>query len=323
MKKISIIIPCYNVAHYLGSCLASVFDQSMQEQDFEVLIINDGSTDDSQKVAEDFSKNKSNVKIISQQNKGLGGARNTGIKNATGDYLLFLDADDRLLPEVVEQILRLAQKEHLDILEFSAQGVNEKGEIIYHISNTSSIFSSGFTYYNSVRYMNSACNKLYRRNFLIENELLFLEKIYIEDFEFNTRCFAKAQRIQATDLLVAHFLQTHNSITRNTNVAKRKKMVFDIMMVIEETKILYQKRPQTKQSEIFYLERLNFLVATLFYQLIKNKGTYKELKSLKKDLQKKDIFFIDHRIYDIRKNLLRVVLLKNLWIYPLSRLFFK
>ena len=323
MKKISIIIPCYNVEQYIAECLASVFEQNMLEQDFEVLIINDGSTDQSQKVAEELSKNKSNVKIISQQNKGLGGARNTGIKNATGDYLLFLDADDRLFPMVVEDLLNIAQHENLDILEFSAQGINEKGQILYRVSNIRPVFFSGFDYYNSIRYMNSACNKLYKRNFLMENDLLFLEKIYIEDFEFNTRCFAKVQRIQATDLLVAHFLQSQNSITRNTDEGKKKKMVSDIILVLEKTKTLYQSQTRTEQSEFFYLERLNFLVATLFYQLIKNKANYKELKSLKEELQKKEIFFIHNKIFDFGKNVLRIVLLKNLWTYPLIKLFFK
>jgi glycosyltransferase involved in cell wall biosynthesis len=323
MKKISIIIPCYNVEQYIAECLASVFEQNMLEQDFEVLIINDGSTDQSQKVAEELSKNKSNVRIISQQNKGLGGARNTGIKNATGDYLLFLDADDRLFPMVIEDLLNIAQHENLDILEFSAQGINEKEQILYRVSNKSPVFLSGFDYYNSIRYMNSACNKLYKRNFLIDNDLLFLEKIYIEDFEFNTRCFAKVQRIQATDLLVAHFLQSQNSITRNKDEGKKKKMVSDIIFVLEKTKTLYQSQTRTEQSEIFFLERLNFLVATLFYQLVKNKANYKELKSLKEELQKKEIFFIHHRIFDFGKNVLRIVLLKNLWTYPLIKLFFK
>lgn len=323
MKTISIIIPCYNVAQYIEPCLASVFGQNMQEGDFEVLIIDDGSTDDSQKIAIEVSSNKSNVQVIAQQNKGLGGARNTGISNATGNYLLFLDADDRLFPEVIEELLHLAHEEKLDILEFAVQGIDEKGEILYCVTNKSNVFCSGFDYYNSVRFMNSACNKLYKRNFLIENDLLFLEKIYIEDFEFNTRCFAKAQRVQATDLLGAKFLQTQNSITRNTDKVKRKKMVSDIIMVLEETKNLYERHPKTSQSDIFYLERLNFLVATLFYQLIKNKASYKEVKSLKEELQKRRIFYIHHRIFDFRKNLLRIVLLKNLWIYPLSRLFFK
>lgn len=323
MVKISIIVPMYNVVQYIEKCISSVYDQGFKQEDFELVLIDDESPDNSLELASELTKDKSNVKIISQKNKGLGGARNTGILNATGEYLLFLDSDDWLLPNVLNELYEIAAKDNLDLLEYAAQGISTKGEVLYHIANTSNVFDSGYEYYNSVRYMNSACNKLYKRSFLIENKLLFLEKIYIEDFEFNTRVLIEAKVIKATEHLVSQFLQSENSITRTSDDTKKQKMVSDIIEVIKKTDTLYKKKSNSAESRFFYLERLNFLVVTLFYQLIKNKASYKEIIDLKLKLQVDNIFYVNHKIFDKRKNLLRIILVKNLWIYKGVKLFFR
>lgn len=321
MPLISIIIPCYNVEKYILKCLDSVYSQDLLDEEFELILVDDESPDHVVKIATEYLKDKSNYKFIRQNNKGLGGARNTGIINATGTYLLFLDADDWLLRNVLRDVLNMAEENKLDILEFSAQGVNTDGKIVYHYSNSSSVFTSGTEYYKTVRYMNSVCNKLYRRLFLMGHHILFLEKIFIEDFEFNTRCLAKAKKLKATNLLVSQFLQSENSITRNANRVNRQKMITDIIQVIKITDYQY-KSQSTSNENNFYLERLNFLVASLFIQLIKNKGSYKEIQNLKADLFKNGLYYVDHKIHDSKKNLFRLILLKNLWLYKLIKLFY-
>jgi glycosyltransferase involved in cell wall biosynthesis len=94
MINISVIIPVFNVVQYVEKAILSVYDQGIDEKDFEVILVDDGSTDESLNHITLLTQEKTNVKIISQKNKGLGGARNTGIKNALGKYVLFLDADD-------------------------------------------------------------------------------------------------------------------------------------------------------------------------------------------------------------------------------------
>lgn len=313
----------YNVEQYITKCIDSVYNQGLEESDFELVIVDDASPDNSLAIAKESTKERSNVVIISQENKGLGGARNTGINNASGAYLLFLDSDDLLLPNALKDIVELAFSENLDILEFAAQGVNTKGEVIYHSTNNSELYHSGYEYYNKVRYMNSACNKVYKRTFLIDQGLFFLEKIYIEDFEFNTRSLAAAKRIKATDKLVSQFLQSENSITRNADESKKQKMILDIILVIKKTDYLYKTQSDNKEKKIFYLERLNFLVATLFFQLIKNKASYKEMIDLKEKLQEESIFYVNYKIFDFKKNLVRITLLQNIWLYKIIALFLK
>ncbi len=313
---ISIIIPMYNVAQYISKCIESVYSQNMVISDFEVILIDDESPDDSLVIAKKLTSDKENVTIISQKNKGLGGARNTGIEAAKGEYIVFLDSDDLFLPDGITKILALAQEKKLDVLEFGAQGVNENGEIIYTISKTSNnLVYNGVEYYNKIRYMDSACNKLYRRNFLNTHNLRFIEKIYIEDYEFNTRVFNLAQRVMATSILVSSFLQTPNSITRNSSPEKKEKMKQDIIQVI---KIINEQRKEVLvENKLFFNQRLSYLTATLFYQLIKNKASYQEFVSLKNQMIRDNIFFVDYSIFDKRKNLFRVLFLKNFYLLRL------
>lgn len=321
-SKLSIIIPMYNVENYLEKCVGSILTQNV-DFEHEIIMVNDGSTDSSLEKAKKIASQNSNIIVISQQNKGLGGARNTGITNASGEYLLFLDADDVIAEDSIQKLTKIAITNQLDILEFAVKGIEEEGRVVYSFSSKTENVMSGISYCNSVKYMNSACNKLYKRDFLIENNLFFLEKIYIEDFEFNTRAFALSLRILATDILGAYFLQSNNSITRNSNLEKRNKMIQDIKRVITIINQKFLENKKHKEFYNFYLEKLNFLTATLFYKMLENRATYKDVISMKKELQQQNVFFINYPIHDRGKNIFRKVLLKNIYLYPLFLLFFR
>ncbi len=132
--RISIIIPCYNQGDYLEDCLESAYNQTMQA--YEILVINDGSTDDSQEIAErymfkEFPLIASPVRVINQVNKGLASARNTGIMNATGDYVFFLDADDILEEHAIERITQEIMATNADIIapSFREFGKSEREDL--------------------------------------------------------------------------------------------------------------------------------------------------------------------------------------------------
>ena len=162
MKKFSVIIPMYNVENYVEKCIHSVYRQGLSEKEFEILLIDDESPDNSLEVAKNVVSNYSNTIIISQKNKGLGGARNTGIEHASGNYLLFLDSDDFYIDNTIKDIIGIAEENDLDILEFGARGVDINDNKVFELAiNNGSKIVTGIEYYNSFKYMNSACNKLY------------------------------------------------------------------------------------------------------------------------------------------------------------------
>jgi glycosyltransferase involved in cell wall biosynthesis len=310
MKKISIVIPMYNVANYLEKSISSVFNQGMDVTEFELILVNDGSTDSSLEVAQEFVKNKSNVKIISQVNKGLGGARNTGINNSEGLYILFLDADDWFLPNCISKLFEIAIQNKLEILEFGAQGVLLNGQIKFEHSFESGNVLNGFEYYNNCVTLHSACNKMYSKDFIYSNNLRFTEHIYIEDFEFNTRALSKAKRVMGFGDIVAQFLQSPNSITRNQSLSVAKKRIDDLTIVLEKTKNCYllENNPLNADTFVFFNQRLTFLNISIFFQVIKNSLEFKDMKQIRSDLQFKELLYINFRLKNRSKEIFRLLL---------------
>lgn len=324
MKKLSVIIPVYNVEDYVVKCIRSVKENNLPESDYEIIVVDDESPDDSVALIQKTFLNDSSIQIISQKNKGLGGARNTGIKAAQGKYLLFLDSDDALMPNVLQEVLTIAEKNTLEIVEVGVKGIDLNGKEKYAVQNSSQgEILRGVEYYNSIRQMNnSACNKLYNRKFLLENQLFFLERIFIEDFEFNTRAYHFAQKTMGIPTVLIRVLLTDNSITRNASPEKKQKMVTDIHQVLKITNLLFQKS-NLKDAEVnnFFQERLGFLVATLVIQKVKNKASYSEIKQLKEQLEQEGMYFINHTIYKKSKDIFRMLILKHIYVYKLIRPF--
>lgn len=330
MIKISIIIPIYNVEKYIAKCIASTYKQKFNENQFEVIIVDDESPDNSLNIVKEIAKNHSNIHIISQKNKGLGGARNTGIQNSSGEYLLFLDSDDYLLPNVLNDIINIAIQNNLDILEFGAQGVLPNGDITYEMSkNTGGNIYNGVDYYNRLKYMNSACNKLYKKELLQSHNIYFLEKVYIEDFEFNTRIFYFAQRVMAINNIVAHYLQSPDSITRNTSKEKKEKMLNDLIKVLKLTKEFSDNKLEenTKATKKYFGTRFSYINVTIFYQLFKNNSSYQKVLEVKKQLKDQLLFHIKDSVSEAPKDIFRVFILNNFWLFkiiqPIQKILFK
>ncbi len=282
---LSIIVPVYNVENYLKTCIDSLLLQNLQNTNYEIIAVNDGSNDNSLAVLKTIESKCNNVHIISQENQGLSGARNTGLNNAKGKYILFVDSDDTILPNTIKGLTDLAEKYELDILEFGAAGVLDNGEVVYEATETTNKkVLSGEEYLKDIAYISSACNKLYRLDFLNTNKLRFLEKVYIEDIEFNTRAVFYCKKIMAINTIIAHFLQRPGSITRSKNFEKNKKMIYDIFTVLDSINN-FTETIVTKKSPAYapLKRRVSSLVATLLLRVLKETKDY----SIKKDIVKK------------------------------------
>jgi glycosyltransferase involved in cell wall biosynthesis len=232
--KISVIIPVYNAAHVLNHALSSILEhQDIKMDELEIICVNDGSTDSSSEVLEQYALEFPNLTILNQENKGAAAARNRGIDQAHGQYVLFLDADDYLLPNVLGLVYRKANDSDLQILEFGAEGVSCEGRIIYResIKGMDEVVTGEY-YIASVPFMNSASNKLYSLNFLNVNKLRFPWKSVAEDLEFNIRAFFYAQKVSAIPDICIQFVHTRDSITRGDHPEKQNKVMDDLLQVI-------------------------------------------------------------------------------------------
>ena len=127
-KTVSIIVPIYNVEKYLDRCILSIVNQTYQN--LEIILVDDGSPDRCPQMCEEWAKKDTRIKVIHKKNAGLGMARNTGIENATGEYICFFDSDDYIHPETVAHSLELAEREQAQLVFFGMNAVNRTGDVV-------------------------------------------------------------------------------------------------------------------------------------------------------------------------------------------------
>lgn len=113
--QLSIVVPVYNVEQYIRSCIESIYRQELDENDFEVILVNDGTQDNSFVIIEDIISNHTNITVIEQRNQGLSVARNTGLQHAKGEYVLFVDSDDLLIESTLKPLLDGACNSSVDM----------------------------------------------------------------------------------------------------------------------------------------------------------------------------------------------------------------
>lgn len=249
MLKLSVIIPVYNVAPYVRKCVESVLAQDLDPKDYEVILVDDGSTDGSGAICDELAQStihnsppgaQSTIYVIHQENQGLSAARNAGIAVAKGKYIQFVDSDDYLEPNVLGGLVEQMERENLDVLRFDYQNVRLIGEDQYevfqpykhpHQADTQSNVTDGETYLNTRMWY--AC---YAVQFMIRREsldgCLFTPGIYFEDTDWTPRMLLRAQRVNATTTIVYNYLMREGSITKAIATEKQRKVLEDKIRLI-------------------------------------------------------------------------------------------
>lgn len=198
--QFSIVIPVYNVQQYLNACIQSVVSQSMR--DFELIVVDDGSTDGSEKICDEWAEKDSRIRVVHQKNKGLADARNIGIDEARGEYLLFLDSDDywsdlKGLEKLVGVINRFQFPPEVIIFAYQKRNLHT-GKVIdvpltVHFSNQSSTDEYKKALLCARQYSNSACTKAVRKDFLTANKINFPSGRKSEDLVYSRHIFTAMQ----------------------------------------------------------------------------------------------------------------------------------
>ena len=184
--KLSIIVPVYNVEQYIRPCVESIFKQGLDEKAYEVILVNDGTKDNSFGVIEDIIRSHSNIIIVEQNNQGLSAARNTGMTKATGDYVLFVDSDDLLIENTLGKLTEELYKNSPDILyagfvkmtneEIDAGTMKPQEDFSCRETTGRKSFLEDYDARQCY-----AWRAFYKRSFLEANQLCFIPGIYFED----------------------------------------------------------------------------------------------------------------------------------------------
>ena len=282
--KFSIIIPVYNTGAYLEKCVRSALITA--DEDCEILIVDDGSNDGiSGNLCDQLAETNSHIiRVVHQQNKGLGGARNTGIEQANGEYLLFLDSDDSLHPDAISRIRQTIEEYEVDIVTFNITTEDENGKLEKLPSGY--INRSPFALVEIPEFileLPSACNKVWRRELFLKSGVRFPEKVWYEDIRTTIKLYALANKIYTIPDYLYIYFQRSGSITRSDNLDRNS----EIMDAMDDILCWYQEKRLYDQYEsvlcaltienVYLYATIRVLRNNLFHPLLEQFHTYTEI----------------------------------------------
>ena len=283
--KLSVIVPIYGVAKYLCKCIDSLLSQDIM--DYEIILVDDGSPDDCPQICNQYAEQYSNIKVKHQSNAGLSAARNTGIAAATGEYIMFVDSDDYLQPNMLGILMEQVERDNLDVLRFNYQNVNERYEVFLPFKDAkrdvdySEDVVDGETFLN--KRLGPAC---YAVMFVVRREIVLQEQftpnIYFEDTDWTPRMLINAQRVASTPMVVYNYLWRQGSITLPTEPHKREKVLRDKMSLLYG----FKEQMQLVQDPIWFVWMTSFNTMTILNMLAampssERKSYLHKLKSLR------------------------------------------
>ena len=225
--RFSVVIPVYNVAEYLRGCVDSVLANDCS--DCEIILVDDGSTDGICPALCDeiAAEHPDLIRVIHQENKGLGGARNTGLEAARGEYLFFVDSDDTIAPESLSVLGEAIEAGHADIYSFhmySHDGQGNKSRVM-----TSEPFDGAFSLGKQPRFLlalPTACARVWRRELFLRTGIRYPSRVWYEDIRTSTKLFAVAESIVTLPDSLYWYLAREGSIVRSAN-AERNREILD------------------------------------------------------------------------------------------------
>ena len=313
--KLSIIVPVYNVEKYIVRCIESLLNQNIDLKDYEILVIDDGSTDSSITVIAEYLVNYSNIFVYSQSNSGVSSARNKGIDLAKGEFIYFIDPDDYLAENVLNELIGYSEINNLEILTFNSKGTlssdlrlskneNISGEIIKP--------ETGYEYIGKREYKNMVWWYLINYEFLKANKIRFIEGRWMEDALFTAQLFLKSNTIGYVDLDVHRHVITPNSAMTSKEPNQYLRVIRDnanaaevfasIINNLDKKNIYYEsckRRLKTRQQSFVF-----FMMVRMCQSSIK----LKEIKILLKKLEKANSYPLNLFIGEDNKKSIYMIL---------------
>lgn len=329
---VSIVIPIYNTQQYLDRCIKSVINQTYKS--LEIILVDDGSPDDCHKICDEWAKKDGRIKVIHKQNQGLGMARNTGIDNATGDYICFFDSDDYVAPDTIEKCVAAAFAHNADVVAFGHDDVLPDGRVIAtHIPCSDSrlfcgkeivefllpmCLSSNVRSYENWDLTFSAWNKLFSLSVIQNAGWRFVSEreIISEDFYSLTELYGQINRVYLLNDVLYHYMVNQASLSRSYRSDRFEKIKgFNAAMIslCEEMGIIeLLKQPIAEVTFGFSIGAIKQIVAADFSL----KRRYGELKRVVRDDTLQQVLkTISYKEFNIKKRMLHSAIKhKTVWL---------
>lgn len=254
MPKVSVIVPVYNVDKYVAKCLDSLVNQTID--DYELIIINDGSTDKSEEIVQEYiNKYPKLIKYIKQTNQGLSDSRNNGLKLATADYVMFVDSDDYVCNNILEKMYNKIVEEKCDCVICGNNVVKEDYTVI------SSTYPNNYSKMDFITKMllGNLCawNKIIRKEVLEDSDFLFRSRVWYEDIDFSFKLFIKSKKMCFLEENLYNYLLRDGSIMNSKNLTRNLELLeaFDEIIKYSKKHNVYEK----------YYKEIEFLAINHIY----------------------------------------------------------
>ena len=307
--KISVLVPVYNGEKFIENCIYSVINQKFE--DIEIIIINDGSSDNTGDICSKLAKKYHNITYLSQKNMGVSVARNKGIQNAKGEYLLFLDSDDYLVDNSLEKIYIKMKKNDLDALTFNAGIYNMDGK---KVKNINPLYFQEDQYISGNDYIKKhgynvpvvAWMWILRHGFIVENNLTYIEGRFHEDTEWTAKWFPLAKRIGYINAELYCQVLSCGSIMRSKNLKRSKDLMYISSAIYENAK---------KLKDMGYGELENILVKYASEEAFASIHSACTMGYRINELKNEDKFSEIIRLISVNKKYLFIVILIKMKCY--------
>lgn len=242
MPEVSVIVPVYNTEHTLGRCLDSILAQTVD--DLEVVVVDDGSPDDARDVAHAYAARDARVRVVSQSNAGLGAARNTGINEAKGEHLAFVDSDDFIEPDLIERMLDAIKETGcaLAVCEAFVDEFDEGGEV--HVVSKMSLPEAGevISGFEAFSYLanqitptfNSMCFKVVRRDMFTDLGIAFPEDHrFVEDMPVSSALLLESPQVALVHAPLYHYVKNDSILSMTYSLRKARDVCMDLDEICE------------------------------------------------------------------------------------------
>lgn len=314
--KVSIIVPVYNVEKYLRQCLDSILNQNFDS--YEIIIVNDGSTDKSNIIIEEYQSLYKNIKVLYKSNGGLSSARNAGLEVAIGKYVVFIDSDDIIGKDFILDLYKEAEKYELDVVfgshvKFYGENIEALEEVIRKndIYNSKIFTGVEMLYSNLINddFKPEVWDDIYNRKFLERENLKFINDIYHEDEEFTTRVMLKAKRVKYFDSHNYYYRQRISSIMNNDkNIEKR---IFSLIHISNLFNDYFYKANSKMERFTLYIRSLN-----IFNRAVGMISEVDNSNELIKEINERiNMNFWTKNAFSLQDKIKGILIAKNLLIY--------
>lgn len=280
--KLSFIIPLYNAEEYIGKCLDSILGSDIDRKEYEIIVIDDGSKDNGLAITREYEQKYDNIKVLTQENQGQSVARNYGLTVAKGEYIWFIDSDDKMSPEISDAYKRLVEYNGVDICGVHLVQVSEADEFIEERNTQPTVkhyeVMTGRDAIISDYNPSSVCALITKRNLFERFNLKFVPGLTHQDVELSYQMMAYAEKVVFTDIKPYIYIVHPGSTSKAINPVKKIKYISDDVTIAKSFMNLADRFHgiDNKLASIVQNRAQNILFG-LVYSLYRHKKSWKPM----------------------------------------------